>query len=444
MWCGFCLQKVPTVHEWWELATMYTEQKGGVRAPVSREVRLGQSVTINSGYRVHLGDGLEGQSGDVSERESPPSPPSLSLPFPLPRVSPSPSLLLLLAAPPWPTSCSTRSILRGVCSGQPRVCQWCTASRAPFPHSLGWGPAGPLVLSSSLSLAVVLYLVGRGDLPVDPRGYYAVLTSGDITVGSPQAGFCKAYCGFHSWVLTPQKERLFYGFVGDSTTQCSKGCGGNLGKRYALLAPLARGTPLVHPWQQRRTPARRHTPGKRHSPGRRGTPLAGGTLQAIGAPLAVEGRRSSGRRQRTWLPGCRMTANGYYRADSMVDTFAHELIETATNPDVSSGWWALDEDGVGQHETADLCSSVYVDDSNPQVLSNRILSYKYNLQGPNGFRYLVQTVVDGRTQTCALSARTAERGMQRMGDRRVVSRLTFPGMAFQHLLLTLGLLLFLR
>jgi len=78
------------------------------------------------------------------------------------------------------------------------------------------------------------------------------------------------------------------------------------------------------------------------------------------------------------------------------------------------------------------------------VLSNREESYKYNLQGPNGFRFLVQTVVNLRTQACALSPSSKVRGLQKLGGRRAALRPTLLGMAFQQAVIAVGLLLLVR
>lgn len=86
--------------------------------------------------------------------------------------------------------------------------------------------------------------------------------------------------------------------------------------------------------------------------------------------------------------------------------FAHELVETATNPDTTSGYTAVDADGVTKWENADLCNGMYADDKyDVQVVGTTTEdSYAYNLLGSNGLKFLIQTNVDLNTQTCVLQA----------------------------------------
>lgn len=70
--------------------------------------------------------------------------------------------------------------------------------------------------------------IQTGSLPLDPKGLYMVLTSADITVGTPGSGFCGSYCGWHSW-KSLQGVGVPYLFVGDPSRQCL-GCGSALAK----------------------------------------------------------------------------------------------------------------------------------------------------------------------------------------------------------------------
>lgn len=71
---------------------------------------------------------------------------------------------------------------------------------------------------------VVKDQLSQGNVPVDPNGFYAVITSSEIREGSSQAGFCSDYCGWHSATQHNGKP-IAYAFVGDPSTQCLSSCG---------------------------------------------------------------------------------------------------------------------------------------------------------------------------------------------------------------------------
>ena len=76
----------------------------------------------------------------------------------------------------------------------------------------------------------------------------------------------------------------------------------------------------------------------------------------------------------------------------MVDTLAHELTEALTDPDVATGWF----DPRNGNENADACNTFY-----PAV--KWAGNAPYNLIGLDGFKWLVQSNVDPRTQLCILN-----------------------------------------
>ena len=96
--------------------------------------------------------------------------------------------------------------------------------------------------------------------------------------------------------------------------------------------------------------------------------------------------------------------NNDYEMDSIIDVLAHELTETATDPDVSGevdgtfpGWWHDDKGPRQESENADVCVSY-----------GKI----YESKGPKGTdiywnekvgqkKYFIQQNLDLDTNTCA-------------------------------------------
>lgn len=93
----------------------------------------------------------------------------------------------------------------------------------PFGPSLATGQG------KNSTWTVVTSLLAQGLLPVDPNGMYLILTSADVKVGNRQKGFCRGYCGFHTYYRY-KGQTIKYGFTGDATKQCPGSvCNMNMG-----------------------------------------------------------------------------------------------------------------------------------------------------------------------------------------------------------------------
>jgi len=58
---------------------------------------------------------------------------------------------------------------------------------------------------------------------------YLVLTSPDVKVGNRKSGFCRGYCGFHTYYKY-KGTVIKYGVRGDASTQCPGNvCNMNMG-----------------------------------------------------------------------------------------------------------------------------------------------------------------------------------------------------------------------
>ncbi|CAI5510704.1 unnamed protein product [Closterium sp. Naga37s-1] len=86
--------------------------------------------------------------------------------------------------------------------------------------------------------------------------------------------------------------------------------------------------------------------------------------------------------------------NGKPAIDATISTLAHELTEAATDPDVSAGWFD-DND-----ENADKCSWNYGNTKTGSQQNGQ--SYKYNVVGLNGMKFLVQLNWDRVKGKCVL------------------------------------------
>eukprot|EP00475_Leptophrys_vorax_P019174 TRINITY_DN2619_c0_g1_i2.p1 TRINITY_DN2619_c0_g1~~TRINITY_DN2619_c0_g1_i2.p1 ORF type:complete len:403 (+),score=-19.12 TRINITY_DN2619_c0_g1_i2:564-1772(+) len=98
----------------------------------------------------------------------------------------------------------------------------------------------------------------------------------------------------------------------------------------------------------------------------------------------------------TGCSGCiteSVSPNGNVGIDATVSTLAHEITEAATDPDVSSGW--MDSSG---EENADLCSWAY--GSTLSATDSRGRSFRYNMVGNNGMKFLTQLNWDRVAQKC--------------------------------------------
>jgi len=71
---------------------------------------------------------------------------------------------------------------------------------------------------------ILLTPFNNGKLPVDPNGIYFILTSPDVTeTSSPTDGFCKTFCGFHTFATLTNgaiSTDIKVAFIGDPATQC--------------------------------------------------------------------------------------------------------------------------------------------------------------------------------------------------------------------------------
>jgi hypothetical protein len=102
----------------------------------------------------------------------------------------------------------------------------------------------------------------------------------------------------------------------------------------------------------------------------------------------------------TCLQGCapdnaKISPNGNPGVDGMASVITHELMETISDPDPSSGW----TDASG-NENADKCAYVY---GNEQTSSN---GAKFNMK-LGGMQYLIQENWDARAQGCSLGIAAA-------------------------------------
>ncbi|CAI5929320.1 unnamed protein product [Closterium sp. NIES-64] len=89
--------------------------------------------------------------------------------------------------------------------------------------------------------------------------------------------------------------------------------------------------------------------------------------------------------------------NGKPGIDATISTLAHELTEAATDPDANAGWF--DDDG---EENADKCSWEYGTTKTGYQQSGQ--SYKYNVVGLNGMKFLVQLNWDRVKSKCVLQS----------------------------------------
>ncbi|CAI5522668.1 unnamed protein product [Closterium sp. Naga37s-1] len=88
--------------------------------------------------------------------------------------------------------------------------------------------------------------------------------------------------------------------------------------------------------------------------------------------------------------------NGKPGIDATISTLAHELTEAATDPDANAGWF---DDG---EENADKCSWEYGTTKTGYQQSGQ--SYKYNVVGLNGMKFLVQLNWDRVKSKCVLQS----------------------------------------
>ncbi|GJP54905.1 hypothetical protein CLOM_g13919 [Closterium sp. NIES-68] len=79
---------------------------------------------------------------------------------------------------------------------------------------------------------IVAAQLANRTFPRSSRAQYLVLSSSDVRFGSsrPNSGFCRTYCGWHSYVEVSRKL-LKYAFVGNAEEQCPSGCRRGFGKR---------------------------------------------------------------------------------------------------------------------------------------------------------------------------------------------------------------------
>lgn len=82
---------------------------------------------------------------------------------------------------------------------------------------------------SNSTWSVITSALAEGLLPVDSKAMYMVLTSADVKVGNRKNGFCRGYCGFHSY-SNYKGTSIKYGFTGDASSQCPGSvCNMNMG-----------------------------------------------------------------------------------------------------------------------------------------------------------------------------------------------------------------------
>ncbi|CAI5509981.1 unnamed protein product [Closterium sp. Naga37s-1] len=90
-----------------------------------------------------------------------------------------------------------------------------------------------------------------------------------------------------------------------------------------------------------------------------------------------------------------MSPNGNPAIDATITTLAHEITETATSPEVGTGWF-VDEGG----ENGDKCSWNFGSTKTGSLQNGQ--SYEYSLVGLNGRRFLVQQNWDRVLNKCVL------------------------------------------
>ncbi|CAI5474592.1 unnamed protein product [Closterium sp. Yama58-4] len=80
----------------------------------------------------------------------------------------------------------------------------------------------------------------------------------------------------------------------------------------------------------------------------------------------------------------RTSPNSHPGVDGLINTLAHEMAETATNPLIDNGWFDIST----LEEIADKCARLYGQKGKDVVLSQQ--GYAYNVQGKAGSHYLLQ------------------------------------------------------
>jgi hypothetical protein len=78
-------------------------------------------------------------------------------------------------------------------------------------------------LSDVLVQLIVMDAITSGQMALDDKAVYFVLTSPDVTDISISGAFCISYCGYHGNFSFMGKD-LKYAFVGDASTQCLMAC----------------------------------------------------------------------------------------------------------------------------------------------------------------------------------------------------------------------------
>lgn len=85
----------------------------------------------------------------------------------------------------------------------------------------------------------------------------------------------------------------------------------------------------------------------------------------------------------------------------MVALLAHEMAETATNPNTRTGW--ITDSGPSGEEGADMCASFYGKYKRATWQSpTGQTSGSYNLKGADGTRFLVQSLLDVKRGVCVM------------------------------------------
>ncbi|CAI5511890.1 unnamed protein product [Closterium sp. Naga37s-1] len=84
----------------------------------------------------------------------------------------------------------------------------------------------------TVPLTVVAAQLANRTFPRSSRAQYLVLSSADVRFGSsrPNSGFCRTYCGWHSYAEVSRKI-LKFAFVGNAEEQCPSGCRRGFGMR---------------------------------------------------------------------------------------------------------------------------------------------------------------------------------------------------------------------
>ncbi|CAI5988664.1 unnamed protein product [Closterium sp. NIES-64] len=164
-------ENLARVADWWRINTWYT-QKG--RKRVTSQVRLGGSVRDRYSLGKDVSNDMQGVWNILS-------------------------FLTLISNPvfvPFPTS---------------------------FPYVIIFHPS---------PLTVVAAQLANRTFPRSSRAQYLVLSSADVRFGSsrPNSGFCRTYCGWHSYAEVSRKI-LKFAFVGNAEEQCPSGCRRGFGMR---------------------------------------------------------------------------------------------------------------------------------------------------------------------------------------------------------------------